>query len=293
MVPEGKGFPYYSPSKAQFIGQPCEVESSQKAGDVSVVSPGIKGSGNDARESADERMEDNDTICDKVGTASVGDDSQSHSRRQWELTNSNVRRQIIRPWEDPAGQNGMVSPPESSLDSTLSTSSKATKSGANSVQTAAEALVAMASPTKEAQEEETMAVDNDRNNNRASRSPPKRNNRASKSPLKSCGRKRSVSLALTDVCNGVRGPSKSPPTTRQAQVSIDGRSLVELFERIVKGTDCCSVEEMERIHTTYRQLVFRHRMSWERQGLLEVSGGVLLFDVVFLILFFCACSCRI
>lgn len=288
MGPEGKGFPYYSPSKAQ----PCEVESSQKAGDVSAVSSDVKVSSNDARDTGESGDEGTEDSGNKFGAASVSDDSQSHGRR--ELTNSNVRRQIIRPWEDSAmqdcdnsGQNGMVSPPESSLDSALSMSSKGTKRGANSAQAAAEALVAMASPTKETQEEEAMVVESDRTSNRASRSPPKRNNRASRSPPKSCSGMRSISLVLGDVCNGIKEPSQSPP---QKQVSIDGRGLVELFERIVEGTDGCSVEEMERIHTTYRQLLFRHRMSWEREGLLEVSC---VFCCLMLFLIFILCSCRI
>ncbi len=69
-----------------------------------------------------------------------------------DLTNSNVRRQIIRPWEDGTGHhNGIMSPPGSSLDSAISLSYKGTQERApHSVQTAAEALVAMATPTKEA-----------------------------------------------------------------------------------------------------------------------------------------------
>ena len=264
MGPEAEGFPYYSPSKSRIIS---ELESSQKTGDISAVSPDARGSGRNTGESGDEKAEDRDSIHNGVRRISMNKDSQDDKHGQRGLTNSNVRRQIIRPWEDPAmkdcgGQNGLVTPPESSLESELSMSYKGTQKRTNSVQTAAEALVAMATPSKDPQEE-PMVVSSDGNHSRS----------ASKSPPKSAAsRKRSVSLARGDVCNGVRGASHSPPAaTMQTQVSIDSKSLLELFERIVSGTENCSVEEMERIHTTYRQLVFRHRMSWERQSLIEVS----------------------
>lgn len=65
--------------------------------------------------------------------------------------------------------------------------------------------------------------------------------------------------------------SSSPMETAQV-VMVDRKGLVEVFERIVKGTERCSVEAMERIHAMYEQLVFRHRMRWSREDLLEVSS---------------------
>lgn len=254
MGPEAEGFPYYSPSKPRVVN---ELESSQKAGNLSAVSPEAK---RDTGDSDDEKVEDKNSR-----RISINKDSQDDRHGQRGLTNTNVRRQIIRPWEGPAvkdcgGQNGLVTPPESSHDSELSVSSKGTQKRTNSVQTAAEALVAMASPSKDLQEE-PMAVDsNGKRSRSASRSPPKSSTR----------KRRSISLVRGNICNGVMETSRSPPA-KQTQVSIDAKSLLEVFERIVNGTEKCSVEEMERIHTTYRQLVFRHRMSWERQSLIEVS----------------------
>lgn len=284
MCPEGRGFPYYSPSKSRLTSQSCEVESSQKAGDISAAS--INDTRDTDESSNEERTEDDTvssapTFSNKGGATSANDGSQSETgpSQGRNLTNRNVRRQIIRPREDPhaAGHNGVGSPPESFLDSTMSVQSpRGTLGGTNSVRTAAEALVAMATPTKGSlrdSEEEAMAVESDGNSNRASRSPPNGRRRNG----------RSVSLVLDDVCNG-GSSSSSSNSSRQAQVSVDGRGLLELFERIVKGTDSCSVEEMERIHTTYKQLVFRHRMSWQREDLLEVSCccDLFLVDVAFL-----------
>lgn len=260
MCAEEKGFPYYSPSKTA-LNRTWEVESSQKAGDVSAAVAG-------STESSDEGGKMEDDTVGNTPTRVGGESSQSDTEhgQRCELTNSNVRRQIIRPWEDSPtkdsdsalSRNGVTSPPESSLDSITSMPSKGMQRGANSVQTAAEALVAMATPTKEDHhdEEEAMVVDR----------------RTSASPESGRRRRKSVSVMLNDcvatICNGI---SNSSPPSGQTQVSVDGKGLMELFERIVKGTDGCSVEEMERIHTTYRQLVFRHRMSWQREDLLEVS----------------------
>lgn len=65
------------------------------------------------------------------------------------------------------------------------------------------------------------------------------------------------------------GCGQSPGSGRK--VCVDGKGLLEVYERIVQATEGCSVEAIERMHTTYQQLVFRHRMSWQRDDLLEVS----------------------
>lgn len=89
-------------------------------------------------------------------------------------------------------------------------------------------------------------------------------------------RKESVMLSKDlSLCNGSSQGTSSRSSTSSCsptkQVAVDRKGLLEVFERIVKETEGCSVEDLERIHTTYQQLVFRHRMSWEREGLLEVS----------------------
>ena len=62
----------------------------------------------------------------------------------------------------------------------------------------------------------------------------------------------------------------TPVCARQDRVTIDRRKLLELFERVVRETESCSVEQMEDLYFTFEHLVFRHRMKKERSQLLEV-----------------------
>ena len=68
------------------------------------------------------------------------------------------------------------------------------------------------------------------------------------------------------------------------RVVIDFRELVEVYTRVVKDTGDCSVEQMEHLHATFEQLVFRHRMHWDREALLMVcfmlSGCEQLYDII-------------
>ena len=82
------------------------------------------------------------------------------------------------------------------------------------------------------------------------------------------------------------GPSKEPsegesfeklsassltPGDVNRPVVIDRRKLLAVFEQVTQVTGSCSIEQMEKLHTTFEHLVFRHRMKHERQQLVEVS----------------------
>ena len=71
-------------------------------------------------------------------------------------------------------------------------------------------------------------------------------------------------------------PFMAPPTL-QKQVIIDRARLVQLFNKVVKSTASCSVDECLKVYAMLSQLVFRHRMEWNREQLLEVHVHV--FDV--------------
>lgn len=54
-------------------------------------------------------------------------------------------------------------------------------------------------------------------------------------------------------------------------VIIDRRRLLAVFEQVTQATGSYSVEEMEKLHSTFEHLVFRHRMKLDRSQLVEVS----------------------
>ena len=227
MEPEERGFPYYSPSKprGQQLGKRRRSE-----GDLSDYEADVDDT--PIRPRAAERAGTGSPAGAEAEECFV--DAESEPAR---LTNTSVRRQIMRPWEDSsnrretrgasetprtssAKQNGIVTPPNERQNRR--------NSGENS---AAEALVAMATPVKD-ESDGNGAHD-------------------------------------VVICNGPTR-SRSPANV---QVTINGKGVAEVYERVVRGTAGCSVEHMERIHNTYQQLVFRHRMNWQRDGLLEVREG--------------------
>ena len=54
-------------------------------------------------------------------------------------------------------------------------------------------------------------------------------------------------------------------------VDIDQGRLLSLFERVVDGTENCSVEVMEKMLSTFEHLVFRYRLRSDRRQLSTVS----------------------
>lgn len=63
-------------------------------------------------------------------------------------------------------------------------------------------------------------------------------------------------------------------TPTQLPVSIDRLRLLSLFERVVVVTGRCAVKDMEVLHSTVSQLVFRYRMHTDRHQLLEVGDYI-------------------
>lgn len=247
MEPEGRGFPYYSPSK---VSTPTRLGKRRRSHDDTSDSEDDRGSYSGA---TGERI-----VAGKAGTTSPASSRSNNAEDTYMdaqdeldgceqsrgLTNSNVRRQIIRPWEDDKGEastSGKAECPTDKQNGNVSPPNVRTRRNSG-VHTAAEALVAMATPTKEGSCERDEGV-MDGN-------------------LKSVAR----SDRKSEMCNGPTGHSP-----KNQRVIVDGKGLAEVYERIVRGTEGCSVEVMERIHNTYQQLVFRHRMNWQRENLLEVS----------------------
>ena len=59
-----------------------------------------------------------------------------------------------------------------------------------------------------------------------------------------------------------------------SSVDIDRRRLLALFDRVVDETESSSVEEMEKMLSTFNHLVFRYRMRRDRRQLTTVSQMV-------------------
>lgn len=55
----------------------------------------------------------------------------------------------------------------------------------------------------------------------------------------------------------------------QREVVIDKTKLLILYKRVISLTDSCNTEQCLKLHSTLNQLVFRHRMVWNRQALIE------------------------
>ncbi len=81
-----------------------------------------------------------------------------------------------------------------------------------------------------------------------------------------------------DTSETLTEPHGVPPSDNGAQtcssstlpVSLDRRRLLSLFDSVVSATSNCAVKDMEMLHSTITQLVFRYRMQTERRQLLEV-----------------------
>ncbi len=313
--PEGRGFPYYSPSKMRSpwknADQTAEEEGSavgqSSRHDGSVVDQSSRHEDSEVAQFT--RHDDDDSVVDQSAKHNGDDASISDSEGEagkirsepisvsecpvvqngldiaerngsYKFTNANVCRQIIRPWENDnksiidtafgssdkrTTRNSLLKQHsdschraelqsvEESVDSGLSMSVE-TSQGSDSVQTAVEALMSMGTPKKSSRSSSEMSLSE---------------NGSERNQVDVDGGIVAQATKTAAVCNSATAQHQ------ERVVSVDGRGLVELFERIVKGTEVCSVKEMERIHALYEQLVFRHRMSWEREGLLEVGreGG--------------------
>ena len=168
-------------------------------------------------------------------TAVQSEPPKTNNTRRLPLQNSNVRRKIIRPWED--NEVKSKSPSPSTLTNgtaaiTDSLPSLPKSSDVSSVTTAAEALVEMGTST-----------------------PPKQDMpESTDTPVQS-----KATLLM------------GAPVVPAADVIVDQDRLLALFERVIDATEKCTCEQMERLHATFDHLVFRHRMTIDRSELIEVS----------------------
>lgn len=203
------------------------------------------------------------------------------------LNNAHARRQIIRPWEDSNDtskgvplqiptlnqlhtitqkkqlQNGSITPTNSTKTVNLQSGNHYIANHQemdsndinmpNSVQTAAEALVeigqlASSSDTQD-RTVKTMELE------------------TKKSTL-------SVDSAI-DLSYGPLATNNSDPDVHlQAsclkEVVIDRTRQLSLFNRVTEATGNCTMEQMDRLHSIFEHIVFRHRMFVDKQKLLKV-----------------------
>lgn len=62
-------------------------------------------------------------------------------------------------------------------------------------------------------------------------------------------------------------------TTCSREIKIGRGKLLSLFEMVTVATEASTCEELERLYATFRHLVFRYRMTADRGQLLQVSAG--------------------
>ena len=205
------------------------------------------------------------------------------------LNNSHARRQIIRPWEDNTTsskqipsidnlhtnsqkkplQNGSMSTPPAPTSFSALTSHRVQQeqqdncdgssngAASNSVQTAAEALVEIGQlpPSRNSQEAavESMELETKKTTPLSIDSVM---DASSSSTSLVLGNSASVSLDISS------GPK---------EVVIDRKRQFDLFHHVTQATESCSVEQMDRLHSTFEHIVFRHRMTLDKQRLIEVN----------------------
>ena len=202
------------------------------------------------------------------------------------LNNSHARRQIIRPWEDNTTsskqipsidnlhtnsqkkplQNGSMSTPPALISFSTLTSQRVQQdnrdgssngAASNSVQTAAEALVEIGqlTPSRNSQEApvESMELETKKT---TPLSVDSMMDASSSSASLALGNSTSASLDMPS------GPK---------EVVIDRKRQFDLFHHVTQATESCSVEQMDRLHSTFEHIVFRHRMTLDKQQLIEVN----------------------
>ena len=241
-----------------------------------------------------ERSKSNLSASTSSSTAADGGSvDASHSKEVRGLNNTHARRQIIRPWEDSGNSKGMplqspsFAQPHSSsvkkqplhngsLTSTtpLSTLAKCTNlesenyvshrgkdtsssATSNSVQEAAEALVEIGQLASSSSDSQVESMELE----------------TKKSTLKS------VNSMSEDISTSITASSNPPPDVHPLvpkEVVIDRKRQLSLFNRVSEATSSASVEQMDRLHSTFEHIVFRHRMSLDKQQLIEVR---LVFSV--------------
>ncbi len=296
LQPVEPGFPYYSPIKARnntsrksrgedrssvsLTSEPREErERSVRSESVMFIDEGNHS--NHSGSSCSSRDVRNNGVCTDATTASSAVDSMK-------LANVGVRRQIIRPWEDQ-----LLEKMEERMSGSDVTDLELNLENKNS-----NLVIRTNFNNKVLSRSVTGSSTNHRSHSRTST--PTREIQSLAKPADSCLLKssegtlvngQSEEFNLVDgnvaVCNisGVKNCSSvsikdhagtceqvvSPPQVNR-RVAIDIARLLELYERVVREAEDINVEEMEKLHSTFEQLVFRHRMQWDKEALVEASG---------------------
>ena len=306
---EGSGFPYYSPSK---------LRQFQDGGRNSTTSPVGEREKNEEEEEMDaagynqevitidggaetgqrsNTITRRDTGCEfqdeDVSKRVGGGLSQSEpsknlcannlnrvDNRRTSLRNSNVRRQIIRPWEDKMEKSlsplDLVpslseKPPLQNGTSSLSSEIPITNPNAN--QTPSEQSI----PKPTRRRSSLISVSNSIPTS-VEVDTGTRSQDISEDMIVSPGADNRLELnSTTDVdlqtgkSNSRRLQSEDVVPVSCGDVRIDRGKLLSLFEKVTVATEDSSCEEMERLYATFQHLVFRYRMTTDRLKLVEVS----------------------
>ena len=288
LQPVEPGFPYYSPAKQRGSGKRQKM-----AGDQSCTSMDSEVTGGRERSvrscsilSVDETNHSNHSGSSCGKRQQLLQNSIACSNENLDgprVSNTSVRRQIIRPWEDQLlekmdkrmsdtgepdkcpenvsasdhviGRNGINGGKELGSAMAQSLTSTPAKDVQSSAWAADSSLLKFAEGgLVNGQLEPHLALEGGAGAGMGNQS-----------NLRNCS-----GLSLQE---GVveRGQGAGSPQANQ-QVVVDVGELLQLYSKVVADTEGYSVEKMEGLHATFEQLVFRHRMQWDKESLLAVSA---------------------
>ena len=207
------------------------------------------------------------------------------------LNNAHARRQIIRPWEDSNCtdkgvplqiptldqfhmttqkkplQNGSITPSTFARSENIQNDNhiahycedEANDSTPNPVQTAAEALVEISQLTSSSSDSQDQTIES------MELETKKSSLKDNSAVTVSSAARADISVPPADVHIHVPGPK---------EVIIDRKRQLSLFNHVTEATENSSVEQMDRLHSTFEHIVFRHRLSLDKRQLIEVNNFV-------------------
>ena len=205
------------------------------------------------------------------------------------LNNSHARRQIIRPWEDNSASSKQV---PSIIDNLHTNSQKKPLQNGSSVSTtpAYSSLSTLTSPRiKPEQQDDCDGSSNDNAANSVQTAaealveigqlpPPTSSHEATVESMELETKKSTLSVnSMLDVgsssasLSGTTSASLDDIPTGPKEVAIDRKRQLALFHHVTQATESSSVEQMDRLHSTFEHIVFRHRMTLDKQRLIEVN----------------------
>lgn len=281
LKPVEAGFPYYSPAKPRGSGKYSskvgeeDEECSVRSHSSSKGNNSIGGGSGSEREQAESSMSvdesSNNSFHDCAQQPPPQNGRSSSIGRQDpvpRLSNMNVRRQLIGPC-DSINMNNVNRklkrpnslPPElargNQVRGKINTEVNRISRNTNSVRKGVNALVDMSTPKKQ----QKLSIELDENHT-SDAGVDEREELSNMHPGNSSR------WCCSEVDRDLGRARASPQAHR---VVIDCRGLLEVYKMVVRGTEECSIEKMEQLHSTFEQLVFRHRMHWEREALLMVG----------------------